>query len=121
VRDPADPTRVFGVVTRRAPLSAFVRERLQRDVLLTRVVWSHGGRERSDYPERPQGPRVEVVAPPAHLLGIRSSVGAVRVRYRVTLIAVQQGPRDEAVLSDNYIAPTATTTSPHLGDRGSTG
>ena len=25
------------------------------------------------------------------------------------------------VLSDNYIAPTATTTSPHLGDCGSTG
>gem|GEM_PF-4581104 len=25
------------------------------------------------------------------------------------------------LLSDNYIAPTATTTSPHLGDCGSTG
>ncbi len=27
----------------------------------------------------------------------------------------------QRLLSDNYIAPTATTTSPHLGDGGSTG
>ena len=39
------------------------------------------------------------------------------------IFAEAQGPDFSAqlcLLSDNYIAPTATTTSPHLGDGGST-
>jgi CIC family chloride channel protein len=100
VRDPADPAAVLGVVTRRALLGAFDRELLQRDMLLTRVVWSEGGRERADYLELPPGQRVEVLAPPAHLLGARAGVGALRARYRVTLVAVQQGARDGAAWRD---------------------
>jgi CIC family chloride channel protein len=100
VRSPADPATVLGVVTRRALLGAFDRELLQRDMLLTRVVWSEGERERADYLELPQGQRVEVVAPPAHLLGTRVSVGALRARYRVTLVGVQQGARDGATWHD---------------------
>ncbi len=90
VRDPANAARVLGVVTRRALLGAFDRELLQRDLLLTRVVWSEGGRERADYLELAEGHRVEVIAPPAHMLGQKADVGMLRSRYRVTVVAVRQ-------------------------------
>ncbi len=75
MQDPADPARVLGVVTRRGVLGAFDRELLQRDLLLTRVVWSEGGRERADYLELPEGQRVESIAPPPSLLGLKVNVG----------------------------------------------
>lgn len=107
VSDPADASKVLGVVTRRALLGAFDRELLQRDLLLTRVVWSEGGREGVDDLELPVGQRVEAIAPPSHLLGTRANVGTLRERYRVTVVAVQQSidgqpgwrdPEDSAAL-----------------------
>ena len=61
---PGPPRRFLGIVTRRDLLGAFDREVLQRDVLVTRVVWFDGQRESADYLELPRGQRVELVAPP---------------------------------------------------------
>ncbi len=100
VRDPSNAARVMGVVTRRALLGAFDRELLQRDLLLTRVVWSEGGRERADYLELAEGQRVEVIAPPAHMLGVKADVGMLRSRYRVTVVAVRQALHREPAWRD---------------------
>lgn len=112
VRDPADPARVAGVVTRRALLGAFDRELLQRDLLLTRVVWSEAGRERADYLELPEGQRVETIAPPARLLGTRVQVGSLRASDRVTLVAVRQVVGGEPAWRDPEDAAAL-----HRGDR----
>lgn len=88
--DPAEPGRAVGTVTRRALLGAFDRELFQRDVLLTRVVWREGSAEAADYLELPPGRRVEVVAPPASLVGAPLDVGDVRRRFRVTVIAIRR-------------------------------
>lgn len=90
VVDPAEPGRAVGTVTRRALLGAFDRELFQRDVLLTRVVWRQGGAEAADYLELPPGRRVEVVAPPASLVGAPLDVGDVRRRFRVTVVAIRR-------------------------------
>ncbi|HEX3344863.1 MAG TPA: chloride channel protein, partial [Polyangiaceae bacterium] len=59
---PGPPPQFLGIVTRRDLLGAFDREVLQRDMLVTRVVWFDGQREAADYLELPKGQRVELVA-----------------------------------------------------------
>jgi CIC family chloride channel protein len=94
VVDPRDPSRPIGVITRRALLGAFDRELLQRDVLLSRVVWFEGQRETVEYLELPGGHRIEIVPPPAWMLGRGPDVGELRTGFGVTLVAVrrEQGP-----------------------------
>jgi CIC family chloride channel protein len=88
---PGTPPRFLGIVTRRDLLGAFDREVLQRDVLVTRVVWLEGQREAADYLELPQGQRVELVAPPPWLLGRGIDIGEVHQRSGVTVLGVRAG------------------------------
>ncbi len=81
--------RLLGIVTRRDLLGAFDREVLQRDVLVTRVVWFEGQREAADYLELPPGQRVELVAPPPWLLGRGVDLGQIHERSGVTVLAVR--------------------------------
>jgi CBS domain-containing protein len=92
VVDPADPSRPIGIVTRRALLGAFDRELLQREVLMTRVVWFDGQREAVDFLELPDGHRVEIVTPPASIVGEPADGAVLRQRFGVTLVALR---RDE--------------------------
>jgi hypothetical protein len=64
-----------------------------------------------------------MLAPRRHPASVRRRVGdASPERGRQAGVrGVGQEREPVPVLSDNYIAPTATTTSPHLGDCGSTG
>jgi CIC family chloride channel protein len=86
---PGPPRRFLGIVTRRDLLGAFDREVLQRDVLVTRVVWFEGQREAADYLELPRGQRVELVAPPRWLVGRGVDIGDVHRRYGVTVLGVR--------------------------------
>ena len=88
---PGPPRRFMGIVTRRDLLGAFDREVLQRDVLVTRVVWFEGQREAADYLELPRGQRVELVAPPRWLIGHGVDIGDVHRRYGVTVLGVRSG------------------------------
>jgi CIC family chloride channel protein len=89
VVDPGPPPRFLGIVTRRDLLGAFDREVLQRDVLVTRVVWFEGQREAADYLELPKGQRVELVAPPRWLIGHGVDLGDLHRRYGVTILGVR--------------------------------
>jgi CIC family chloride channel protein len=91
VVSPGPPSRFLGIVTRRDLLGAFDREVLQRDVLVTRVVWFEGQREAADYLELPRGQRVELVAPPGWLVGRGVDIGEVHRRYGVTILGVRSG------------------------------
>jgi CIC family chloride channel protein len=91
VVEPGPPPALLGVVTRRDVLGAFDREVLQRDVLLTRVVWFEGQREEADYLELPPGQRVELIAPPAWLVGAAPDPDEIRRRFKVSLLAVRRG------------------------------
>jgi CIC family chloride channel protein len=96
VVDPGPMPRFLGIVTRRDLLGAFDREVLQRDVLVTRVVWFEGQREAADYLELPKGQRVELVAPPGWIVGKGVDLGDVHRRYGVTILGVRseaEGPR----------------------------
>lgn len=93
VVDPGPPSRFLGIVSRRDLLGAFDREVLQRDVLVTRVVWFEGQREAADYLELPKGQRVELVAPPPWLAGHGIDVGDVHRRYGVTVLGVRADER----------------------------
>jgi CIC family chloride channel protein len=86
---PGAPPELLGVVTRRDVLGAFDREILQRDVLLTRVVWFEGQREAADFLELPPGQRVELVAAPPWLLGRVLDVGAVHRACGVMVLGVR--------------------------------
>jgi CIC family chloride channel protein len=86
---PGPPPRFLGIVTRRDLLGAFDREVLQRDVLVTRVVWFDGQREAADYLELPRGQRVELVAPPPWLLGRGVDIGDLHRRCGVTVLGVR--------------------------------
>ena len=86
---PGPPRRFVGIVTRRDLLGAFDREVLQRDVLVTRVVWFDGQRESADYLELPRGQRVELVAPPRWLLGKGVDLGEIHGRCGVTVLGVR--------------------------------
>ncbi len=88
---PGPPLEFLGIVTRRDLLGAFDREVLQRDVLVTRVVWFEGQREAADYLELPRGQRVELVAPPPCLLGRGVDMGEVHRRHGVTVLGVRLG------------------------------
>lgn len=90
VVDRAEPGRVVGTVTRRALLGAFDRELLQRDVLLTRVVWRDGDAPAADYLELPAGQRAEVVPVSGEALGEGIDVGNIRKKYRVTVVAIRK-------------------------------
>ena len=96
VVDPGPPPRFLGIVTRRDLLGAFDREVLQRDVLVTRVVWFEGQREAADYLELPRGQRVELVAPPRRMLGRGIDIGEVHRRCGVTVLGVRTGERGSA-------------------------
>jgi CIC family chloride channel protein len=91
---PGPPPRFLGIVTRRDLLGAFDREVLQRDVLVTRVVWFEGQRQAADYLELPPGQRVELVAPPAWLVGQGIDVGELHRRSAVTVLGVRSGGPD---------------------------
>lgn len=91
VVEPGPPSRFLGIVTRRDLLGAFDREILQRDVLVTRVVWFEGQREAADFLELPRGQRVELVAPPRSLVGHGVDVGDVHRRYGITVLGVRLG------------------------------
>jgi CBS domain-containing protein len=90
VVDPGPPPRLCGVVTRRDVLGAFDREVLQRDVLVTRVVWFEGQRETADFLELPPGQRVELIAAPAAMVGHVLDLGAIHARAGVTVLAVRR-------------------------------
>jgi CIC family chloride channel protein len=85
------PPRLSGIVSRRDLLGAFDREVLQRDVLVTRVVWFEGQREAADYLELPKGQRVELVAPPPWLVGKGIDIGEVHRRTGVTVLGIREG------------------------------
>jgi CIC family chloride channel protein len=89
VVEPGGAPRFLGVVTRRDLLGAFDREVLQRDVLVTRVVWFEGQTEAADYLELPHGQRVELVAPPPSLVGRGVDIGEVHRRFGVTILGVR--------------------------------
>jgi CIC family chloride channel protein len=112
VADPREPSRLLGIVSRRAILGALDRELLQRDLLYTRVVTFEGGREAADYLELPAGYRVEVIAPPATLIGrvvdscrIRTESGVIVVGMRRGEVPAGQTPAwselDSTVLQSN--------------------
>ncbi len=88
---PGPPPRFLGIVTRRDLLGAFDREVLQRDVLVTRVVWFDSQREAADYLELPRGQRVELVAPPRSLVGRGVDLGELHRRYGLTVLGVRSG------------------------------
>jgi CIC family chloride channel protein len=88
-RERAPMPRFLGIVTRRDLLGAFDREVLQRDVLVTRVVWFDSQREAADYLELPPGQRVELVAPPKWLVGRGIDLGDVHRRFAVTILGVR--------------------------------
>jgi len=89
VIDSTDGGRLVGVVTRRALLAAFDRELLQRDLLITRVVWAEGQTEAADFLELPRGYRVEVIAPPPSAIGRPIAVAALRSESRVIVLGVR--------------------------------
>ncbi|MBV9948807.1 MAG: chloride channel protein [Myxococcales bacterium] len=91
---PGSPPRLVGIVTRRDLLAAFDREVLQRDVLVTRVVWFEGQRESADYLELPPGQRVELVRPPPALVGRGIDVGELHRRFGVTVLGVRADGSD---------------------------
>lgn len=93
VVEPGPPQRFLGIVTRRDLLGAFDREVLQRDVLVTRVVWFDGQREAADYLELPRGQRVELVAPPPWLVGRGVDIGEVHRRCGITVLGVRTSDR----------------------------
>ena len=97
--------RLLGVVTRRNVLGAFDREVLQRDVLLTRVVWFEGQTETADYLELPPGERVELIAPPQRLIGQPIDHAALRGDFCLTVLGVRlgDGPRLVEPLPDHRV------------------
>jgi CIC family chloride channel protein len=106
---PGPPARFLGVVTRRDLLGAFDREVLQRDVLVTRVVWFEGQREAADYLELPRGQRVELVAPPRWIVGRGLDLGELHRRFGVTVLAVRSeaGAGPPALLEPSPDRPLA--------------
>jgi CIC family chloride channel protein len=86
---PGPSPQFLGIVTRRDLLGAFDREVLQRDMLVTRVVWFEGQREAADYLELPRGQRVELVAPPRWLIDGGIELGDIHRRYGVTVLGVR--------------------------------
>jgi CIC family chloride channel protein len=90
VVEPRDPSRLLGVVSRRAILGALDRELLQRDLLYTRVVTFEGSQESADYLELPQGYRVEVIAPPPGLVGRAADLCRIRADAGVNIIGVRR-------------------------------
>jgi CIC family chloride channel protein len=93
VTTPGPPWRFLGIVTRRDLLGAFDREVLQRDMLVTRVVWFEGQREAADYLELPRGQRVELVAAPRWLIGRGIDIGEIHRRCGVTVLGVRVGSK----------------------------
>jgi CBS domain-containing protein len=89
VVEPGPRPHLLGIVTRRDLLGAFDREVLQRDVLVTRVVWFESQREAADFLELPRGQRVELIAIPRALLGRGLDLGEVHRRYGVTVLGVR--------------------------------
>jgi len=94
VVEPGPPARLLGIVTRRDVLGAFDREVLQRDLLVTRVVWFEGQREAADFLELPPGQRVELVAPPPWLVERLIDVGAIHDRFAVTVLGHRLSARE---------------------------
>jgi len=92
VEDGPQGPRLVGVVMRRALLGAFDRELLQRDALVTRVQMVDGARRVADYLELPDGHRLVIVPAPAWLVGAALDAEALRQRFGLTLVAVQQDP-----------------------------
>jgi len=90
VVDPREPSRLMGTVSRRAILGALDRELLQRDLLYTRVVTFEGASEVADYLELPPGYRVEVIAPPASLVGRTIDPCHLRAQSRVNIIGLRR-------------------------------
>lgn len=78
---------ILGVVTRRALLGAFDRELLQRDVLLTRAVWSDG---QTSLLELPRGHEVEIIDAPGAVVGRELDCATVRKSFKVTVLAVRR-------------------------------
>ena len=91
---PDQPSHLLGIVTRRDLLGAFDREVLQRDVLVTRVVWFEGQRESADFLELPRGQRVELIAPPPWLVGRPLDLAEVHAHFRVMVLAVRVDKSD---------------------------
>lgn len=88
VVDPGPPARVLGVVTRRDLLAAFDREILQRDLLVTKIVWREGDRLRSELLELPQGTRIVEIRVPAELAGRALKDARIREQKGLNVIAV---------------------------------
>ena len=88
VVDPGPPPQVVGVVTRRDLLAAFDREILQRDMLVTRIVWREGDRLRSELLELPTGTRIAEIRVPPELAGRALRDARIREQKGINVIAV---------------------------------
>jgi CIC family chloride channel protein len=112
VVDAGPPPHFLGIVTRRDLLGAFDREVLQRDVLVTRVVWFDGQSEAADYLELPRGQRVELVAPPSWLVGHGVDLGEVHNRFGVTVLGVRTGASADADGATTSLTPRLIEPTP---------
>jgi CIC family chloride channel protein len=88
VVDPGPPSRLLGVITRRDLLAAFDSEILQRDLLVTRIVWREGKRLASELLELPEGARIAEIRVPGELAGRALREARMRETQGVNVIAV---------------------------------